>query len=74
MGKSLKVSPLLVIFAVTFGGGLFGIVGMLISVPIVAFISTEICDSIEVHERRKRRIESRAARIKAEKSNTENEV
>ena len=74
MGKSLKVSPLLVIFAVTFGGGLFGIVGMLISVPIVAFISTEICDSIEVRERRKRRIESKAARIKAEKSNTENEV
>lgn len=36
MGNSLKVSPLLIIFAVTFGGGLFGIVGMLVSVPIAA--------------------------------------
>ncbi len=33
MGDMLDASPLLIIFAVTLGGGLFGILGMIISVP-----------------------------------------
>ena len=38
MGDMLDASPLLIIFAVTLGGGLFGILGMIISVPFfIAF-------------------------------------
>lgn len=38
MSNSLELRPLLVIFAVTLGGGLFGIPGMLLSVPVLAMI------------------------------------
>lgn len=38
MSNSLEMRPLLVIFAVTLGGGLFGIPGMLLSVPVLAMI------------------------------------
>jgi len=38
VGESLKISPLLVIFAVTVSGAYFGIVGMFLSVPIIALI------------------------------------
>lgn len=38
VGDSLKISPLLVIFAVTVVGAYFGIIGMFLSVPIVALL------------------------------------
>lgn len=38
MGDVLRVRPLWVIFAVTVGGGLFGILGMLLSVPVMVII------------------------------------
>ena len=38
LGDKVGVSPLLIIFAVTVGGGLGGILGMFISVPIAALI------------------------------------
>ena len=38
IGNSLEISPLLVIFAVTVGGGLWGIVGVLFSVPTLSVI------------------------------------
>lgn len=39
MGNSLEISPLLIILAVSVGGSLFGFIGMLISVPVVALIN-----------------------------------
>ena len=39
MGHSLEISPLLIILAVSVGGSLFGFIGMLISVPVVALIN-----------------------------------
>lgn len=42
MSSSLELRPLLVIFAVTLGGGLFGIPGMLLSVPVFAMIKVVI--------------------------------
>lgn len=36
MGNSLELRPLMVIFAVTLGGGLFGVPGMILSVPVFA--------------------------------------
>lgn len=46
MGENLDISPLLIIFAVTVGGGLFGVVGMLVSVPVVAIIKEFIVSRI----------------------------
>ena len=38
VGQSLKISPLLVLFAVTVGGAYFGILGMFLAVPVIAVI------------------------------------
>ena len=50
VGESLKISPLLVIFAVTLGGAYFGILGMFLAVPIAAIIKVLIEDYIEMKE------------------------
>lgn len=55
-GSQLKVSPLLVIFAVTVGGAYFGIVGMFIAVPVATLIKLMIEDFIK--ERNKVKIAS----------------
>jgi len=47
VGNSLKISPLLVIFAVTLGGAYFGILGMFLAVPVVAVIKIILVDFIE---------------------------
>ena len=47
LGNSLKISPLLVIFAVALGGAYFGFWGMFLSVPIIAIIKLLITDYIE---------------------------
>lgn len=46
IGQSLKISPLLVIFAITVGGAYFGIVGMFLAVPVIAVIRILIEDYI----------------------------
>ncbi|MBS7298323.1 MAG: AI-2E family transporter [Eubacteriales bacterium] len=53
MGNMLKARPLLIIFAVTLGGGLFGIWGMLLSVPIVMVIKMLLSDFISAKEAEK---------------------
>ena len=47
VGDSLKISPLLVIFAVTLGGAYFGVIGMFLAVPVVAVLKLIIDDFIE---------------------------
>ena len=47
VGQSLKMSPLLVIFAVTIGGAYFGILGMFLAVPIMAVVKILVEDYIE---------------------------
>lgn len=47
VGDSLKISPLLVIFAVTVGGAYFGILGMFLAVPVVATMRVFISDYID---------------------------
>ena len=56
VGKSLKISPLLVLFAVTFGGAYFGILGMFLAVPVIAVIKILIDDFIRYKEIKKRRM------------------
>lgn len=46
VGNSLKISPLLVIFAVTIGGAYFGMLGMFLGVPVVTVIKVLIQDYI----------------------------
>lgn len=47
VGESLKISPLLVIFAVTVGGAYFGVLGMFLGVPVIAVLKVLIGDYIE---------------------------
>ena len=54
VGKSLKISPLLVLFAVTFGGAYFGILGMFLAVPVVAVIKILLDDFIKYKETKKK--------------------
>lgn len=55
VGKSLKISPLLVLFAVTFGGAYFGILGMFLAVPFIAVIKILLDDFIKYKETKKRK-------------------
>ena len=54
VGKSLKISPLLVLFAVTCGGAYFGILGMFLAVPVIAVIKILLDDFIKYKETKKK--------------------
>lgn len=47
VGSSLKLSPILIIFAVTVGGAYFGILGMFLAVPVVAILKILVLDYID---------------------------
>jgi predicted PurR-regulated permease PerM len=47
IGQSLKISPLLVIFAITVGGAYFGILGMFLAVPVIAVARILVEDYID---------------------------
>lgn len=46
VGKSVGLSPILTLLAVTVGGGLFGIIGMLIGLPIASVIYSLIVSDV----------------------------
>ena len=50
MGEVLDASPLLIIFAITVCGGIFGIGGMIVSVPIFVVLKMIITDFINEKE------------------------
>lgn len=45
VGKSVGLSPLLTLLAITVGGGLFGVVGMLIGLPIASIVYSLFMDN-----------------------------
>lgn len=47
IGNSLKINPLLVMFAITIGGEYFGIIGMFLAVPVIAIVKVLVTDFIE---------------------------
>ena len=47
LGDKLKISPILIIFSVTFAGAYFGVFGMFVAVPIVAIIKLIINDYLD---------------------------
>lgn len=53
LGGSTGLRPLWIIFAITIGGWAFGVVGMLIGVPIVATITGLLNDAVEINLDRK---------------------
>ena len=57
MGDSLEIRPLWIIFAVSVGGTLFGFLGMLFSVPVVAIIRAIAADYIDAKEINKKTAE-----------------
>ena len=57
IGQSLKVSPLLVIFAITVGGTYFGMLGMFLAVPVIAIVKIIIEDYIDLKLKKKQKME-----------------
>ena len=53
VGNSLKISPLLIIFAVTVGGAYFGFLGMFLAVPVAAVLKIIINDYVEYKLKKK---------------------
>jgi len=53
VGNSLKISPILVIFAVTIGGAYFGVIGMFLAVPVTAVIKLLLIEFIEYRNKQK---------------------
>lgn len=47
IGDKLKISPILVIFSVTFAGAYFGVLGMFLAVPIVAMAKLILNDYLD---------------------------
>lgn len=47
VGNTLKINPLLVIFAITIGGAYFGMVGIFLAVPIAAMLKILVEDYIK---------------------------
>ena len=53
IGSSLEISPLLVIFSVTVGGGYFGVLGMFLAVPAVTVLKLILDNYIDFKNRNK---------------------
>ena len=53
LGEKLKISPILVIFSVTFIGAYFGVLGMFLAVPIAAIIKIIVNDYLDSITRKK---------------------
>lgn len=54
IGDKLKISPILVIFSVTFAGAYFGVLGMFLAVPIVAMLKLIINDYLDYKTEKKK--------------------
>ena len=52
LGNSLNLSPILVIFAVTIGGTYFGVLGMFLGVPVIAFLKLVVEDFILIKSKK----------------------
>ncbi len=54
VGNSLKINPLLVIFAITIGGAYFGMLGIFLSVPVIAVVKLLLDDFIEYRNKKQK--------------------
>jgi len=51
VGKSVQLHPMVVAIAIVVGGHLFGVLGMLLAVPIAGFLKVVLEESIETYRR-----------------------
>ncbi len=51
VASNIDISPLLVILALSVGGSLFGVVGMLFAVPITSLIKLLLCEFVDTQEK-----------------------
>jgi predicted PurR-regulated permease PerM len=51
MSKSVHISPLTVLLAIMIGGQLFGVLGMLLSIPVAGFIKVIVHESVTNYRR-----------------------
>lgn len=58
VGSSLRLSPLLVIFAITIGGAYFGIFGMFLAVPVATVAKILVTDYLKYKNEKKKEIVS----------------
>ena len=56
LGNSLKISPILVIFSVTFFGAYFGVLGMFLAVPTIALLKVMVLDYIDERNAEKEKL------------------
>ena len=54
IGDKLKISPILIIFSVTFAGAYFGVLGMFLAVPIVTILKLLVVDYLDYKAERKK--------------------
>ena len=54
ISNSLSIEPLMVIFGVTVGGGLFGVIGMFVGVPAVALIKNILISALDKRDQMKK--------------------
>ena len=47
IGEKLKISPILVVFSVTFAGAYFGVLGMFLAVPVAAMLKILVNDYLD---------------------------
>ena len=66
VGNSLKLSPILIIFAVTVGGAYFGILGMFLAVPVIAILKILVFDYIEYRNIRQIKLQRKKERLNEE--------
>ena len=55
MGNKLEMHPMIILFALLMGGALFGLIGMLIAIPIASILRVLI---EEIYLRSSRRVSS----------------
>lgn len=72
LGKSVGLHPLWILFALIIGGGLFGIVGMLLAVPVAATIGVLLAFGIRAYKKSEYYLASRQAHQAEETNNTAN--
>jgi predicted PurR-regulated permease PerM len=53
MGTSFKISPVLVIIAITVGGAIGGVAGMIFSIPVVNVLKTILEEFLQTRENSK---------------------
>ncbi len=70
LGNSLKISRILIIFAVTFFGAYFHVLGMFLGVPIIALLKVFVIDFID--ERNKEKIAEEEKELVSENSEVKN--